>query len=627
MIHMTSEESRCQGLVDAAGALLREARSLSEAALAGVQEFGQQGVPFPESWTGPYADWLRRRKELEEQVSALVPGLESLNSVLPDWIKALSNRASKIRAESERTASALFEVRECLRRVQGLRGARSTALVPELEAPRALAATLTGQLDSSETRQLVLDDSAGQLDSLRAILEVLDSRRQNDAEKAACKAALKRVSTVFDLDLAFTLASGDVTAPSRIKPPVAPVVVRDALSADEAMQRLTLGQVATEARPLAMAPVPSGHSFSPADMAQLPIPMEELLVVSQRMNADLKNWNLWGEKRETTATYHAAIEAISLIQSIASDPRRESDTARYREEFKQAVQHLASVQSALRVQAEPLRDENQFQIFHWLQRVTKEHSVFVAKHMKLTDPAAASDIPAIREQLQQAQLRWEAPKQRAKILKRITYELGKTATDPAAWDAVFRQVEELVVREKTPPSNVELRELLLPHLDRIPQTEEPNEAFLAVQRAMDDFLRSVEGRDADAAGPQGMANPEVEELKAILAGRKVILIGGIPDPHGKARLEHAFGLEELVWVEARHEESISPIALEVRDPAVVLVLVVVRWMSHAHGNVKKQCVEVNKPFVMLQGTTHPNRVAHDVMAQCGHMLRQELIPA
>ena len=344
-------------------------------------------------------------------------------------------------------------------------------------------------------------------------------------------------------------------------------------------------------------------------------------------NRALRNWKLWGEQRPTGPTYESMIESISLLQSIASDPRRETDTHRYREEFKQAVQHLASLQSALRIQCEPLRDENQSQIFLWLQRVTKEHSVFVAKHMKLTDPASVSEIPAIREQIRQARLRWEAPKQRSKILKRISYELGKSATDPGAWDSVFRQVEELVISEKTPPSNVELRDLLLPHLDRIPADVEPNEAFLAVQRAIDEYLHSIEGRDVEVTGPQGMANPEVEELKNILEGRKVILIGGVPDPHGKARLEHAFGLEELVWIEARHEESIAPIALEVRDPGVVLVLVVVRWMSHAHGDVKKQCVEVGKPFVMLQGTTHPNRVAHDVMAQCGDMLRQGLVAA
>ncbi len=55
------------------------------------------------------------------------------------------------------------------------------------------------------------------------------------------------------------------------------------------------------------------------------------------------------------------------------------------------------------------------------------------------------------------------------------------------------------------------------------------------------------------------------------------------------------------------------------------MLLATRWSSHDYQNVRQFCVKHGKLFVKLPAGYHPNRVAHEILGQVGHKLR-ELAP-
>ena len=55
-------------------------------------------------------------------------------------------------------------------------------------------------------------------------------------------------------------------------------------------------------------------------------------------------------------------------------------------------------------------------------------------------------------------------------------------------------------------------------------------------------------------------------------------------------------------------------------PDVALVLLAIRWSSHAFGDVKQFCDRHGKPLVRLPGGYSPNQVAAQILAQCSEQL-------
>ena len=158
---------------------------------------------------------------------------------------------------------------------------------------------------------------------------------------------------------------------------------------------------------------------------------------------------------------------------------------------------------------------------------------------------------------------------------------------------------EDVVAEGVPPSSREVRDLLLPRIDDLPDGAELPPGFRLVLREIDRYLATRTPRPVAATAPE--PSPEVAEAARLLGGKSVLLIGGLRRPGAQQALRKALALGELIWIETKEHESIDRFGPYVARPEVALVLLAIRWSSHSFGDVKRSCDEHGKPMVRLPG--------------------------
>jgi hypothetical protein len=331
--------------------------------------------------------------------------------------------------------------------------------------------------------------------------------------------------------------------------------------------------------------------------------------------ADLSQWD------EVGNCFEALADALALVRSVLDTPENHQDV------FEQALDLLAEAQSALRVAVGRIdgpTDRDQLQAFNWLKRTAAERQIFLQRHMRVDDPAdpalsaeLAGRLDALDSRLQEARRR---EKQRRKWFGKVRYEVKQLAADDRErdphWRTLIKTVDELVV-DGTPASSRELRELLLPIVEQVPDLELPP-SFQAVLREIDRYLES---RPAEEAQVERHPSAHVLEAARLLRGRKVVLIGGTRRPHIEAALQSALGVM-LDWIETREHESLAGFEQHVARPAVELVLLAIRWSSHSYGEVKLFCDRHGKLFVRLPGGLSPNQVAAQILAQCGERLAE-----
>jgi hypothetical protein len=176
-----------------------------------------------------------------------------------------------------------------------------------------------------------------------------------------------------------------------------------------------------------------------------------------------------------------------------------------------------------------------------------------------------------------------------------------------------------MVESGVPPSDRGIRELLVPIWDDLSEQSNQPPMFLRVVRELDRFLAN-----ADTPCPSHrIAEPsaEVAEVARLLAGRSIVLIGGDRRPEAQKALVSSLVLDHLTWVETREHQPVASFEPEISRPEVVLVLLAIRWSSHAFGEVKHRCDRYGKPLVRLPGGYHPNQVTSQILAQCGDRLR------
>jgi hypothetical protein len=158
-------------------------------------------------------------------------------------------------------------------------------------------------------------------------------------------------------------------------------------------------------------------------------------------------------------------------------------------------------------------------------------------------------------------------------------------------------------------------------LDHLPDRDDFPDGFRRVLREIDRFLATRKPASGAAIAHEPTA--EVKEGRRLLGGRSVVLIGGICRREAQEALKTALGLKELVWIETKEHQSIGSFEPSIGRPDVALVLLAIRWSSHAFGDVKQYCDRRGKPLVRLPGGYSPNQVAAQILAQCSEQLRGE----
>jgi hypothetical protein len=284
---------------------------------------------------------------------------------------------------------------------------------------------------------------------------------------------------------------------------------------------------------------------------------------------------------------------------------------------------VAEAQSALRAALDRLGaadDPDQLDVFEWVKATAARHHVYLKRFMRADDvanPAGWAElISRIEAMVQSGQL----SRKQSSELERIRDPLARIQDRGGAeedWQAVIRTVDELV-KGGVPASNREIRTALLPVIESLPERSDFPTGFRLVLHEIDRFLARRSSAPAHAAPHTSSA--VTEEAARLLQGRSIVLIGGIRRRAGQDALRQALRLSELVWIETKEHQSIDSFEPIIARLDVALVLLAIRWSSHAFGDVRLFCDRHAKPLVRLPGGYSPNQVAAQIMAQCSEKL-------
>src|SRR5262249_32891238 len=145
--------------------------------------------------------------------------------------------------------------------------------------------------------------------------------------------------------------------------------------------------------------------------------------------------------------------------------------------LERALPLIAEAQSMLRTALQRLRapnDPDQLAAFQMARDAAARHRIFVKRYLKADDPADPAGWPGLLSRIESIAASGQQSRQQKERIDRMREHLepirGGTGTDPH-WQAVIELVEEAVT-EGMPPSNREIRELLLPVIDDLPDRED-----------------------------------------------------------------------------------------------------------------------------------------------------------
>lgn len=309
---------------------------------------------------------------------------------------------------------------------------------------------------------------------------------------------------------------------------------------------------------------------------------------------------------------------------------------------QEVLTHAAEAQSMLLYAVADVgwvsRDHEQVQMFVHIRELGKQHQIYVPRFLRREDPADPKNWPNLAERLKAITAKFkplagspstngtgtpgDPAKVRKKALDNLRFKLRKLADDPAALADEWPRVVELLDQAVTagvPPSSLELREMLLPVYDKLPDDLTTTAGVERVFRAIELFRDSTAVANEPAEVEQ-VPSAEVQRAKDLLAGKELVMIGGQRRPHHVSALRQALGLGEVRWLSTPDHTSFTVFEPDIARPDVAVVVLAIRWSNHDYGEVQRYCDKYSKPLVRLRAGYNPNQVAHQLLTQAGERL-------
>ncbi len=323
--------------------------------------------------------------------------------------------------------------------------------------------------------------------------------------------------------------------------------------------------------------------------------------------------------------FEVVAEAMALVRGIL-DEKKAIPKA-----LEEVLPLVSEAQSALRAairRIQAVDDADQIQVFDWLKAMAARYHVFIKRFMRADDPADPVRWADLLSRIERQRNRYgqtgRGPQHEASFnrLRSLLDEVPEGRRGGQDWPAVIEVVEDLIGKG-LPPSNREIRDLLLPVIDEIPETMEMPPGFRRVLREIDRFLATHSGGLPAAAAATPEPTAEVKEAARLLAGKSVVLIGGSRRRGTQEALKKALALKDLIWLETKEHQSVATFEAVVARTDVALILLAIRWSSHSFGDVKQLGERHGKPLVRLPGGYSPNQVAAQIVAQCSGQLEVE----
>jgi len=366
-----------------------------------------------------------------------------------------------------------------------------------------------------------------------------------------------------------------------------------------------------------------------ADRARTGPPIDDgLLHRARSAHCELSVLDLPEPAFADLATYADCLDAVAAGTELVR-LLREHDPGDH-ERFAAAVRSLAAVQSALRIAASCLRraaDEDQVAVFGWLKETTKAERIFVDRHMRLDDALDPADLAGavapIRAELDAVRDGADRHEARTKGLRQVRYHADRIAKGKGSEhdrDKIVDAITKLVA-DGLPPSNLELRALLLPVFDNLPAPDGRPAAYARVFADVElNRERRPRANGKQPATRKKALSEEIVRLASLLRGTELILIGGERRVEAEHALTDAFGLSELTWFTLSDDPTLDELERAISRPEVAVVVQLIRWSRHRHGDAADLAADHGKPFVRVPGGYNPNAIARAILDQASERL-------
>lgn len=325
-------------------------------------------------------------------------------------------------------------------------------------------------------------------------------------------------------------------------------------------------------------------------------------------------------------TMAGCFEALAAALTVAESSQEifAADRHLFEEFLKLVAEAQSAVREAVRRVGGP-NDSDQVEAFWWVRNSAAKAGIFIERYMRDEDAADPNDwnerLERINEMAGRVKQRGTEIRRRRRLFEKLRYQLEQVVSgdDDGLWEVVARTLDELII-DGVPPSNLEFRELLLPHLEIIPQITNAHQGFEFVLREIRQFQESLMGDPPEEDDNQVI--PIIEAAADLINKRAVVLIGGDARSAPKEALERILRLSELTWVPTKHGQPVSTFEPYVARADVAVVLLAIRWASHSFTDIRLICRKYGKPLVRLPGGYSPNQVALQIVNQCSWRLKQ-----
>lgn len=335
----------------------------------------------------------------------------------------------------------------------------------------------------------------------------------------------------------------------------------------------------------------------------------------------------YGALTDIAGCFDAAAEGATLVAKVVANPRQIPDF------LADSLLVLAEAHAALRwaiLGAYDYTDPDQLLIHLWLKQLAEEHRIFIPRFMQSKEQVDPGSWQGIGERRLEIDKNFEEARTRERTTRKLFGKaeyLQRTILtckgDQAKYDDSWKRFLEIItemVDAGVPPSNREIRELLVPLTEQLPDAEFSKNVRL-VLREIDTYLANRDLQEEEEAKVVP-SSAEVRQVASLLKGRSMVLIGGVPRPFAQRMLKKQFQLKELIWIDTQPHQSYTDFEPDVADKDVAVVLLAIRWSSHSYGEVQHFCAEYGKPLVRLPRGYNANQVAAEILSQCSGKLEQ-----
>lgn len=165
-----------------------------------------------------------------------------------------------------------------------------------------------------------------------------------------------------------------------------------------------------------------------------------------------------------------------------------------------------------------------------------------------------------------------------------------------------------------PPSNKKLVQVCLAYRSALKEIDDRRVAKLVEYLSKEEALLARKlGPPTDADSAEEPEDAVFAAVKAHLAGKIVLFVGGRRIPEKKREVETALGLKELLWPDADPDTLLHDFTASALRADVVCYLI--RWSRHSYKQVLDFAKAQGKETVVLKAGLGVNRLVHDFNEQ------------